>query len=121
MPIVAFTDPQGALGRRLSALANDQGAMNGDEPLEFRPLDGLQPAELDAALKGADVLAHLLASTPGTPTGATTDVSTTRRVLEAATRAGVDHVVLVSDATVYGAWANNPVPLTDDAVVRPNP
>lgn len=29
------------------------------------------------------------------------------------------HVVVVSSAMVYGAWENNPVPLTEDAVVRP--
>ena len=28
---------------------------------------------------------------------------------------------MVSSATVYGAWANNPVPLTEDAPLRPNP
>ena len=30
------------------------------------------------------------------------------------------HLVLVSSAMVYGAWANNPVPLTEDAVLRPD-
>ena len=30
------------------------------------------------------------------------------------------HVVLVSSAMVYGAWANNPVPLTEEAVLRPD-
>jgi nucleoside-diphosphate-sugar epimerase len=30
------------------------------------------------------------------------------------------HVVLVSSAMVYGAWANNPVPLTEDEVLRPD-
>jgi nucleoside-diphosphate-sugar epimerase len=32
----------------------------------------------------------------------------------------VAHVVLVSSAMVYGAWANNPVPLTEDAPLRPD-
>ena len=32
----------------------------------------------------------------------------------------VRHVVLVSSAMVYGAWANNPVPLTEDAALRPD-
>ena len=27
----------------------------------------------------------------------------------------------ISSATVYGAWPNNPVPLTEDAALRPNP
>ncbi len=30
------------------------------------------------------------------------------------------HIVLVSSAMVYGAWANNPIPLTEDAVLRPD-
>lgn len=30
------------------------------------------------------------------------------------------HVVLVSSAMVYGAWANNPVPLTEEAALRPD-
>jgi nucleoside-diphosphate-sugar epimerase len=42
-------------------------------------------------------------------------------MLDAASSAGVQHVVLLSTAMVYGAWANNPVPLTEDAPLRPNP
>ncbi len=34
--------------------------------------------------------------------------------------ADVEHVVLVSSAMVYGAWENNPVPLTEDALLRPD-
>lgn len=34
---------------------------------------------------------------------------------------GARHIVLVSSAMVYGAVANNPVPLTEDAVLRPDP
>jgi nucleoside-diphosphate-sugar epimerase len=30
------------------------------------------------------------------------------------------HVVLVSSAMVYGAWPNNPVPITEDAALRPD-
>ena len=33
---------------------------------------------------------------------------------------GATHLVLVSSAMVYGAWANNPVPMTEDAVLRPD-
>ena len=49
------------------------------------------------------------------------NVGGTRRVLEAAGAAGLGKVVLVSSAAVYGAWPNNPVPLTEDAPLRPNP
>jgi nucleoside-diphosphate-sugar epimerase len=44
-----------------------------------------------------------------------------RRVLETAGQAGVARLVLVSSATVYGAWPDNPVPLAEDAPLRPNP
>lgn len=42
--------------------------------------------------------------------------------LSAALRENPDlrHVVLVSSAMVYGAWENNPVPLTEDALLRPD-
>ena len=42
-------------------------------------------------------------------------------LLEAAGDAAVDRVVVTSSATVYGAWSDNPVPLTEDATLRPNP
>jgi nucleoside-diphosphate-sugar epimerase len=47
--------------------------------------------------------------------------SATDEVLEAASGIGAEHVVLLSTAAVYGAWADNPVPLTEDAIMRPNP
>jgi nucleoside-diphosphate-sugar epimerase len=41
-------------------------------------------------------------------------------LIELAETRGVQHLVLVSSAMVYGAWANNPVPLTEDAALRPD-
>lgn len=41
-------------------------------------------------------------------------------MLQDATVGGAEHIVLVSSALVYGAYANNPVPLTEDAVLRPD-
>lgn len=49
------------------------------------------------------------------------DHGTLAAVLAAASDVGVDHVTLVSSAMVYGAWPNNPVPISEDAPVRPNP
>jgi nucleoside-diphosphate-sugar epimerase len=40
--------------------------------------------------------------------------------LAIADRLGARHVVFVSSALVYGAAANNPVPLTEDATLRPD-
>jgi nucleoside-diphosphate-sugar epimerase len=41
-------------------------------------------------------------------------------MLDDATAGGATHLVLVSSAMVYGAYANNPVPLTEDAILRPD-
>lgn len=41
-------------------------------------------------------------------------------MLHDATVGGARHIVLVSSALVYGAYPNNPVPLTEDALVRPD-
>ena len=49
------------------------------------------------------------------------NVDGTRQVLAAAAAVGAAKVVRVSSATVYGAWPNNPVPLTEAAPLRPNP
>ena len=48
------------------------------------------------------------------------DVTATRGALEEATTR-TRRLVYVSSATVYGAWPDNPVPLTEDAPLRPNP
>jgi len=91
---------------------------------------GAVDSALDAAMVGADALIHLawVAEEPhprrragrlGDPAALNHRVA--RRVLDAAERAGVERVVHLSSATVYGAWPDNPVPLTEEAVLRPNP
>lgn len=77
--------------------------------------------DLKRSLEQASAVVHLATGVPSTPTAATGDVDAARRVLDAASAASVEQVVLLSDAIVYGAWSNNPVPLTEDAVLRPNP
>ena len=44
----------------------------------------------------------------------------TPELLQAATTQGAKHIVLLSSAMVYGAWPNNPVPLTEDTALRPD-
>jgi UDP-glucose 4-epimerase len=81
-------------------------------------------ADLVPLLEGADILVHLAGvhdAIPDEDLMARVNVAGTRRVLEAAGAAGVGKVILVSSATVYGAWPNNPIPLNEDAPLRPNP
>jgi len=42
-------------------------------------------------------------------------------LLDDAHALGATHIVLVTSAMVYGALPNNPVPLSEDAVLRPDP
>ena len=84
----------------------------------------LAAGPLDSIFAGADVIVHLAsATTPGHPEPAAEelDLAITQRVLDAATDAGAKQIVILSSAMVYGAWAANPVPITEDAAVRPNP
>jgi UDP-glucose 4-epimerase len=46
------------------------------------------------------------------------DVGGTQNVLEAAAESGVEQVLVTSSATAYGAFPDNPVPLTEDDPVR---
>jgi UDP-glucose 4-epimerase len=49
------------------------------------------------------------------------DVNGTQNVLFAASRAGVGHVLVASSTTAYGAWPDNPIPLTEEHPVRGMP
>ena len=90
------------------------------DDLELVITDGDLPAPSDigtfATVVDVGLADHdLLALRGGSPAiGAAellTDVDTLR----------ADHVVFLSSAIVYGAIANNPVPITEDAVLRPDP
>jgi UDP-glucose 4-epimerase len=46
------------------------------------------------------------------------DVNGTQNVLEAAAAAGTEHVLVTTSAVAYGAFPDNPVPITEDHPVR---
>jgi UDP-glucose 4-epimerase len=46
------------------------------------------------------------------------DVNGTHNVLDAASQAGVEHVLVTSSTTAYGAFPDNPVPITEEWPVR---
>jgi UDP-glucose 4-epimerase len=132
---VAITGVSGASGELVvRALASDPAitriiGVDARDPtfrpavLEFHRVD-LVSADLKAVFEGADVLAHLAFLVAPRADAALTEranIEGTRRVLDAAGAAGVGSMVVVSSAMVYGAWPNNPVPLTEDAPLRPNP
>jgi nucleoside-diphosphate-sugar epimerase len=91
--------------------------------VEFARVD-IAGTELKPLLEGIDVVVHLAGvvdPVPDVALMARVNVEGTRHVLDAAASVGAQRIVRISSATVYGAWANNPVPLTEDAALRPNP
>ncbi len=79
--------------------------------------------DLETHLRGVDTIVHLAAVTDPIDDDvlmARVNIEGTRRVLAAAAAVGAQRIVRVSTAAVYGAYATNPVPLTEDAPVRPN-
>jgi nucleoside-diphosphate-sugar epimerase len=114
--VVGVTGASGALGRRVVRALRSRV----DRVVEL----GVDGADLKRSLEGVDAVVHL-AFAVGTERDdrvtAARNIDVTRRLLDAAGDTGVEHVVVLSSAAVYGAWANNPVPLTEDAPMRPNP
>ncbi|MFP5576611.1 MAG: NAD-dependent epimerase/dehydratase family protein [Acidimicrobiia bacterium] len=80
----------------------------------------LRDADLDALLDGIDVVCHLAGSDPLEDVPVDHDLVTASRLLDAMGRAGTGQLIARTSATVYGAWPDNPVPLTEAAELRPN-
>lgn len=104
---IALTTADGALGRRIVQ------RLGAERVVALGP-EELASLELKRTLHGASTVVHLAAAT-------TEPLDATRQVLDAAADAAVSHLVVVTSALVYGAWPGNPVPLTEDAPLRPNP
>ncbi len=135
MGTVAVTGSSGSVGRRVCDLLADRDDVDHVIALDLKTRRTRHPKitehrvdlrshDLKALLEDADTVVHLASSFHPRHDGVDTaemDIDAARRVLEAAGSAGVNRVVLLSSAMVYGAWPTNPVPLTEDAPVRPNP
>jgi UDP-glucose 4-epimerase len=107
-------------------VAVDRRRRPGDDRVRARRLDlrSATRSEWEDLLTGADALVHLAFDSDTERAGRRTsgaNVGGSRRMLDAAGAAGVPQVVLLSSATVYGAWPNNPQPITESAPLRPNP
>lgn len=132
---VILTGVSGRLGERVLARLTADPAVEEIIGIDARPpiarspkmrfhLADLAVDDLKPMLEDGDALVHTdwPVGTPRRSRAAEQDaVERTRRLVEAAGDAGVRHIVHVSSATVYGAWPDNPVPLSEDATLRPNP
>lgn len=143
MPVrsIAVTGVTGPIGRRLIEVLHSPSVVQAEE-VRVVAIDsgvaatnprsaagpGASPAPtdpLDGLLAGCDTVIHLDwdegSARVAPPVGGDANVAGTRRLLEAAARAGVGAVVHLSSATVYGGWSDNAIPLTEEAAIRPNP
>ncbi len=132
---VAVTGVSGFLGQRLLPLLDaspDVSHVVGldvrDPPRRARKLDfhriDVLGADLSPYLRDVSVVVHLaavLGPIPDAELFTRVNVEGTKRLLDAATRAGVRTVVRPSSTAVYGAWANNAVPLREESMLRPSP
>lgn len=95
----------------------------GPGPGSWHRTDLLDPG-LTGAFAGVDAVAHLAVDLSPDADRAGQRLRNTRAVqtvLTAAFAAGVRRVVVVGSALAYGAYADNPVPLPDDAPLRAVP
>ncbi|MFZ5869533.1 MAG: NAD-dependent epimerase/dehydratase family protein [Actinomycetota bacterium] len=118
-----------ALARRLAAGAVSRVVAVDDrrgpvDDAHWRIADLSQPSVLEC-LEGADVVVHVacpadleaaLAEPP--PARRARAVRTAQAVFTAAAAAGAHRLVVVTSATVYGASADQPIPLAEDAPLR---
>lgn len=105
---IAVSDGAGALGRRVDRLLRGLGAEVIDLHSAVAGSDGTS----------ADTVVWLSAHEAGRSAvwrgGDPHDLTAVLATIATA------HLVVVSSAMVYGAWANNPVPLTEDTALRPD-
>ena len=132
---VVVTGAASPLGRRACELAASDPEVARVVAIDRRPMGrlpagvevhqvDLSTVDLKPLFEGAGAVLHLAQGdrlVGEAEPAVLGDGALARRVLDAAGAVGTQHVVLLSSALAYGAWANNPVPLTEDAPLRPNP
>ena len=145
MRTIVVTGVAGSLGQRVAAglaarpdvdrvVGIDIVPPDSPEPkLDRRVVDLALPGGPDdrlvAAFESADSVIHLAWQIPdgggsgrdGQPPAGLANRRALDRVLAAAAITRPEVLVHLSSATVYGAWPDNQVPLTEDSPLRPNP
>jgi nucleoside-diphosphate-sugar epimerase len=134
---VAVTGPTGTFGNGLVPLlqADDRVTRvvgiarrpfdpveRGWTKMEYRRGDVRDPAALEEAFAGADVVVHLAFLITGNASRATTraiNVDGTLNVFRAAAAAGARRFVYASSVAAYGWHPDNPEPIPEDWPVRP--
>jgi nucleoside-diphosphate-sugar epimerase len=135
--VVAVTGPTGTLGSALIPCleADDRVARivgvarrpfdpraQGWAKMTYRRGDVRDPAALDAAFAGADVVVHLAFVVLGAGSAGdvrSVNIDGTLNVVDAAARAGARRLVYASSVAAYGFHPDNPAGMTEEWPVRP--
>ena len=135
--VVAVTGPTGTFGFGLVPRLQDDTRVarvvgiarrpfdpvdHGWTKMEYRRGDVRDPASLEQAFRGADVVVHLAFLITGTASRATiraVNVEGTLNTVRAAAAAGAGRFVFASSVAAYGFHADNPVGMDEDWPVRP--
>ncbi|AXV05988.1 putative membrane protein [Euzebya pacifica] len=127
--VIGSSTPLGSAA--VERLSTDSSVVAIDGTAPSMPLGGVDVRIMDPrdrllplALEGTDAVVHAAFSddlTAGPDALYGHNVGGTRNVLEACARADVGRLVVLSTAAVYGAHADNPVPLDEYAPMRANP
>lgn len=133
MSRVVITGVAGTVGSRVASRLAEHPDVSSVTGIDIKPLADADEIEMhvgdltaaDAAgvFEGADAVVHLASRfTPSRDGTSLTEVDTdaTTQTLRLASEAGVRRLVVLSSAMVYGAWENNPIPITEAAAVKPN-
>jgi nucleoside-diphosphate-sugar epimerase len=134
---VAVTGPTGTFGfgliplleidRRISkvvgiARSEFDPAEHGWNKMEYRQGDVRDPAALEDAFRGADVVIHLAFMITGNASRETIraiNVEGTLNAYRAAAAAGANRFVYASSVAAYGFHSDNPVGMTEEWPIRP--
>jgi len=98
-------------------------AEHGWSKMTYRQGDVRDPAALEKAFSGADVVVHLAFLITGTASRETTrsiNVDGTINAFRAAAAAGADRFVYSSSAAAYGFHSDNPIGMDEDWPIRPD-
>src|SRR3954471_15055385 len=87
---------------------------------EYRQGDVTKREDVDALVKGADVVVHLafIILAAGSSESHEVNLQGSRNVFEAAVAAGAKRLAYASSVAAYGFHADNPQPLTEDVPAR---
>ena len=130
MATIAITGISGFLGQRVheqlradghTVVGVDVRAPADSEGLVFREADVRSQPDVERAFDGIDGVVHLATAMRDGVPDHSVNVGGSKVVIDAAVAAGVDMLVVMSSAMVYGAHPDNPVPLDEDAPLRADP